>query len=719
MKTKVNGKKKMNSKKSFLIKVTALALVLLLMPFCPVYKTVADVSKYGRSADGLWTYKLLDKNAKTVALRPNKLGQLPTNVSIPSYITIQGEKYTVTRVGKDAFSQCLCNDCLKKNKKSLEVAWEDANGNYTGEDLEVKVSSITVPASVNYIEKCAFEYVEAGQIKFASPTQIKIFDEGAFSGFITSEFEVPSTVTTIGEDCFEFCEIGNISFEKGSVIKSFGVDAFKGAEINKITLPSSLTSINEGCFGESSLTSIDIPASVSEIKEGAFAKCLDLKKVNIPSSSNLSKIGEGAFAVTKISELELPSGIKTIEDYAFTNCDKLKSVTFNSTKAPSSVSKLAFVKVPAFDEDSEEIDALPDHKSKTNDSVEKVYVDNYDVYKWVCGRNLFDDGATVYSDKTRVFVGSKSDDRGNVGGTATISFDNYFKNKKGYHYENNAYEYGNKININKTTKNNVSGNSFATSHYPYVVLTSNLKANTYQIHFDGNAKNVEDVSSSNLHCTYDEAVHIPKAEPKRKGHTFRGWSKYKNGKGTFYKPGQKVKENFTSVDKDVVTLYGAWEVIKMKIKADLNGGESNQKEVTANYGAKLSDVLYAPTRDGYDFLGWSLSEKGKVVDKDYTIDKETDFTVYAQWKKNTKKVTVTFSQPKNTDRDSFYEITVTRDGQMIQSHNVMASDMGIEKVVLTGAKVGEKYVITCTNYVKEKGRKKYFTPVTKEVVIEK
>ncbi len=719
MKTTKNGNPKHNKFISWGIKTLALALVILLMPFCPVYKTVADINKYGRSADGLWTYKLIDKANRTVAIRPNKLGELSGNVTIPSKISIQDQDYTVVRVGRDAFCQCLCNNCLRKNKKGLEVAWENTSGNYTGEELDPHIGTITIPSTVNTIETSAFEDYIFSRVRFESPSSLKVIEENAFCGASFDSITVPATVATIGESCFDNCDVKTVSFASGSNIKSFGDEAFCEAEIGSITLPSSLTSISAGCFFRSTIKSIDIPSNVSEIKKYAFAGCEDLKEVNIPKNGDLSKIGYAGFMGIGISSLTIPSGLKNVGDYTWSNCEKLHTVNMEYNNEPSSFSKLAFVKVQGFDPASDDIESVDEYKYKTNTAVDKVNLHNYDVYKWMCGKGLFDGKTTVHSDKTRVFIQKKSDSKGDINGTTSIAIDNYFKVDKGYHYENKIVEYGNKADESATTKVNAEGNSVSNNNYPFVVLHADLKGNSYQLKFDANAKNVENMPSSNLNCTYGETVHFPKAEPKKKGHIFRGWSKYKNGKGTFYKAGQRVKENFSSTEHDVVNMYAAWEAQKVHIKAELNGGTSNQKEVTANYGSKLSDVLYAPTKDGYDFVGWSMSDKGKALGKDYTIDKETDFTVYAVWKKNTKKVTISFSQPKNTDRDSFYEITVTRDGTMIQSHNVMASDMGIENIVLTGAKVGERYVITCTNYVKEKGRKKYFTPVTKEVVITK
>lgn len=113
-----------------------------------------------------------------------------------------------------------------------------------------------------------------------------------------------------------------------------------------------LTYIPFGMFTNTNISNIVIPPQIQEIRESAFYACVNLSKIEIPSSvevtnsgafcnsrltqiklnEGLKEIYYGAFAVTKLEHITLPASIEILE-YPFVYC-KLKSIEFlgNSIK---------------------------------------------------------------------------------------------------------------------------------------------------------------------------------------------------------------------------------------------------------------------------------------------------------------------------------------------------------------------------------------------------
>ena len=92
--------------------------------------------------------------------------------------------------------------------------------------------------------------------------------------------------------------------------------------------------------------------------------------------------------------------------------------------------------------------------------------------------------------------------------------------------------------------------------------------------------------------------------PSKPGHRFVGW-KYK---GKFITPGTLLIAN-----EDLV-FVAEWEVAEFKAEFVTNGGDS-MDPIGFNWGENLSHIP-APTREGYDFMGWShdlLQDRKSVV----------------------------------------------------------------------------------------------------------
>ena len=134
---------------------------------------------------------------------------------------------------------------------------------------------------------------------------------------------------------------------------------------------------------------------------------------------------------------------------------------------------------------------------------------------------------------------------------------------------------------------------------------------------DGGEYKVESVS-------YGEKVTSPEA-PEKQGHDFVGWSESENG------------ETVTIEEIEVTeakTYYAVFQKQSFEVKFIVDGGEYEVK--TVSYG-DFATLPEAPEKEGYDFLGWSESENGEVVNPE-EIEVTEAKTYYAVFKKQSFEV---------------------------------------------------------------------------------
>ena len=814
---------------NFLKITTSLLLVfsiVTLMPHTENKKRVeAAVGNYGRTADGVWAYKVLNATQKTISVRPSDLKKVTQKrIVIPSKIEIQDTEYTVTEIAPYAYESCFCTDCLKNKKMNLSTAWEDKNDDYESENVDVDLDELVIPNTVTTIGNGAFENAWIGKVTFASGSKLTTIGEDAFSSMNMEQISIPASVTTIGDYAFSYGTLKKITFEEGSQLNQIADGTFAECELEQIKLPSGITRIREEAFLACKLKSIEIPASVTNIGISAFLGNKNLKEVTFASNGQLNRIQIGAFMQCNLKEVTIPSTVQIIGKCAFGNNENLSTVTFEGKSFESKWNVNAFAKVTGFDYEEDDVE---DAKCKANTSVTKVNVENYDVYQGVSNKDMFSSSAKVYCAKTRVFLNKKT--TANASGDvsmdsskqAKISLEDFISLKAGDHFEGGSYQYAETLNQDKTETKEISGDSFVSKGYPFVIIKADPKknyyimnwigentisgiashsgkmaemtksyydlknkkyymyfdeeyvlpsyweqgsykktgyhvsgytftteddkhhtypagdkvsklstnhkekidvnyayeANKYKIVYDANATDAQKAFVTNTKCEYDRQVTISVEKPTRMGYEFKGWCKNISGDGRVYQSGELVNENFTSEEGASVTLYAVWDLITVEIRLDANGGSSSEDKIDVGYGTRLSEVLPKPTREGYEFLGWSMESEGEVLADNYKLNKEENFTLYAQWREITKKITIHFSTPNKISDDSAYEVVVSKNGQVIQNHDLLSSDVGNEKIIITGAKIGENYVITCTNYEKNNGQKKYYRTVTKEVTI--
>ena len=195
--------------------------------------------------DGIW-YNLIPKAKEAeVTSMPNNSAY----VVIPPSVTYNGQPYSVTSIGKQAFYYCR------------------------------GLTSVTIPNSVTSIGNHAFYYC-SGLTSITIPNSVTSIGNYTFESCngLTS-ITIPNSVTSIGNNAFYGCS-GLTSITIPNSVTSIGNYAFQNCSgLTSVTIPNSVTSIGWSAFSGSGLLSITIPNSVTIIGNEAFANCENLTDV--------------------------------------------------------------------------------------------------------------------------------------------------------------------------------------------------------------------------------------------------------------------------------------------------------------------------------------------------------------------------------------------------------------------------------------------------------
>lgn len=299
------------------MKQTLLSFLLALLPIVASADAV--------EIDGIY-YNLVSKAKKAeVTTNPNKY---TGDVVIPKSVTYADVEYSVTSIGKSAFSECsgLTSVFIPNSVTAIgSFVFSGSSG----------LTSVTIPNSVTAIGESAF-YGCSGLTSVTIPNSVTSIEKATFYGCsgLTS-VTIPNSVTSIGSSAFHGCR-GLTSATIPNSVTSIGSYAFRDcSSLTSMTIPNSVTAIDEYAFQYcSGLTSVTIPNSVTYIGSYAFSFCSGLTSVSIPNS--VYTIAIGAFKnCSGLTTITLGSGVASILEKAFASCPELTDVYCYAENVPS------------------------------------------------------------------------------------------------------------------------------------------------------------------------------------------------------------------------------------------------------------------------------------------------------------------------------------------------------------------------------------------------
>ena len=128
---------------------------------------------------------------------------------------------------------------------------------------------------------------------------------------------------------------------------------------------------------------------------------------------------------------------------------------------------------------------------------------------------------------------------------------------------------------------------------------------------------------------HDTPLYIYTQHPVRYGYTFLGWSKDRKAEVPEYIEGYAAY-----TDNADVTLYAVWKLNEYTITYDANGGSNAPTAQTLLHGGEVKITSDIPTREGFEFIGWStLRDTRNVMYRPGdTYSADEDITLYAVWR---------------------------------------------------------------------------------------
>ena len=263
------------------------------------------------------TYKITS-NATAEVIGANKG---ITTIAIPASVTYNGAKYSITRIGEEAFDGCASLTAIEIPNSVKSI----------GYGAFYNTALYTTPTywenGVMYVSNCLITADKNLRGEYIIKSGTRVIGDGAFFGCTAlSHVSIPNSVTNIGIGAFMQCSsLTYISILEG--VDQIESGTFEGcSSLTYLTLPNSITCIGKRAFADcKALIFMNIPNSVTIIKKEAFKGCSALCSINL--SQSLTKIEHKVFSgCSSLNTINIPESVVCIEKKAFENCSSLISV---------------------------------------------------------------------------------------------------------------------------------------------------------------------------------------------------------------------------------------------------------------------------------------------------------------------------------------------------------------------------------------------------------
>ncbi len=126
--------------------------------------------------------------------------------------------------------------------------------------------------------------------------------------------------------------------------------------------------------------------------------------------------------------------------------------------------------------------------------------------------------------------------------------------------------------------------------------------------------------------SYGDTISLKGLTFVRNGYKFKNYKATVNGKSVTYSATSSLK-NLTTVDGETVVLTAQWTPVTYTVTYALNGGALPKRVKNATKYVSETGIatISSPVKNGYDFAGWALTQKGvEAGNETATIDNTLD-----------------------------------------------------------------------------------------------
>lgn len=335
-------------------------------------------------------------------------------------------------------------------------------------------------------------------------------------------------------------QIGGVAVT-GIQAEAFGHEISDGLacqQLREVTLPEGVTVIGDKAFAKCiALEKINIPSTVSSIGFESFMDCKNLQEITLPEG--LTELGQGAFGrCASLKTMDIPGSVEVIPAYLLSGCTSLEEVRIG--EGVTSIKDNAFagndsmhtLHIPRSVEKAQGLKYSPPLAS-----LRDIYYSGY-ASEWSV---LMDSIGRGYADSLQ--------------GPVTVHF----------------------VNDSPAVQPETPGEV-------EVVLPGPVEKNEYTVTFDPNGKNVQNLPAAKT-VKAGERVSQP-MDPIRPGYIFAGWYRDAQCTGEPYFVSDFI-ELHDPVTNDL-TLYAKWKLPITFTQSDLFDFVSKDPKAKAGYAENMA-----------------------------------------------------------------------------------------------------------------------------------
>ncbi len=248
-----------------------------------------------------------------------KFGPLVTNIPAHAFSGFQGLTSIeipeqITKIGGGAFRGCENLTTVVYNAADCGVSHSAKGETILPPFNNPSITTVTFGDKVEVIPDYLFWGCKGIQNLVLTPNISTIGESAFFDCASITSITIPEGVEVIKGRAFGGCQ--NLSLVNFNAVNCTNMTSLEKDKL----IPA---------FEKSSITQIVFGENVTNIPDNAFADCISLNTLTIPST--VKNIGYKAFHnCVSLKTVTIPETIEQIGGLAFAGCDKLTSVTFNA-----------------------------------------------------------------------------------------------------------------------------------------------------------------------------------------------------------------------------------------------------------------------------------------------------------------------------------------------------------------------------------------------------